>query len=293
MTAILKSERILWLAFGALWCGAIYAGLEDLRRGEDRILRYAGRASYEHYWFFLLAYLIGGAVVAMLHSRMADRLPGASYTRSESATGDRFDTVPAPKFFAMWPTGAIGIVFVLCLPAAVFGNAFCLLFCLGFGALLLLMAYVPKLWMRGRPCSFTVAPTAVETRGRSLPVDAGSAFSIGNSLRYKPYTVPPQIESRMASGDLRHNIYYAPGGNPLAAQGLAGVHDAAIGLTNAIGNGLGEMAYRYYIEMRARSWQVRFKSGGKDHVLADGLDGGSAEQLLREVQALLAVREAR
>jgi hypothetical protein len=286
-----KSERVLWIVFGVLWCGAIYAGLEDLRRGEDRILRYAGRNSYEHYWFFLLAYLIGGAVVAMLHTRLVDKLPGATFTRSETAAGVRFDTAPAPKFFAMWPTGAIGIVFVLCLPAAVFGNGFCVLFCFGFGALLILMAYVPKLWLRGSPHSFTVSPTSVETRGRSLAVEPLSAFSIGNSLRYKPYKVPPQIESRMSS-DLSRNVYYSPGGNPLAAQGLAGVHDTAVGLVNAIGNGLGEMAYRYYIEMRARSWQIRFKSGGKEHLLANGLDGGSAETLFQELNALIAVREA-
>ncbi len=288
---MLRSERFLWLLFGVLWSAAILSGIEDVRRGEDRVLRTLGRGSYEHYWFFLLAYLIGGAVVAMLHSRMTDKLPGASFTRTETAEGVRFDTVPAPKFFAMWPTGAIGIVFVLSLPSAVYGNGFCLLFCVAFGGLLLLMAYVPKLWLRGKPRSFTVAPTSVQARSRSLAVDPQSAFTVGNSLRYKPYKVPPQIKGGM-SDDLRHNVYYAPGGNALGAQALAGVHDAGIDMTNAIGNGLGEMAHRYYVDMRARSWQIHFRSGGKNHVIADGLDGGTAEALLREANALIAVREA-
>lgn len=288
---MLRSEGFLWLLFVVLWSGAILSGIEDVRRGEDRVLRTLGRGSYEHYWFFLIAYLIGGAVVAMLHSRMTDKLPGASFTRAETAEGVRFDTVPAPKFFAMWPTGAIGIVFVLMLPSAVYGNGFCLLFCIGFGGLLLLMAYVPKLWMRGKPRTFTVAPTRVQAGSRSLVVDAKGAFTVGNSLRYKPYKVPPQIEGGM-SRDLRHNVYYAPGGNPLGAQALAGVHDAGIDLTNAVGKGLGEMAHRYYVDMRARSWQIKLRSGGKDHVIADGLDGGTAEALLREASALIAVREA-
>jgi hypothetical protein len=288
---MLKSEGVLWVVFGVLWCAAIYAGIEDVRRGEDMVLRHTGRGSYEHYWLFLLSYLIGGAGVAMLHSRLVDKLPGASFTRSESAAGVRFDVLPAPKFFAMWPTGAIGIVFALCLPSALYGNGFCVLFCFGFGGLLILMAFVPKLWRRGKPRSFTVSPTTVESESRRYGIEPQSVFSIGNRLRFKPYKVPPQIESRMSS-DLRHNVYYAPGGNPLAAQGLSGVHDTAIGLTNAIGNALGEMAHRYYVEMRARSWQIRFRSGGKDHVVADGLDGGSAEALLRALSALVAVREA-
>lgn len=147
------------------------------------MLRSPGRGSYEHSWFFLLAYLIGGAVVAMLHSRMADKLPGASFARTGTPEGVRFDTVPAPKFFAMWPTGAIGIVFVLMLPSALFGNGFCVLFCIGFGGLLMLMAYVSKLWLRGKPRTFTVAPNSVQTPSRSLAVDPSSAFSVGNSLR--------------------------------------------------------------------------------------------------------------
>ncbi len=288
---MLRSERFLWLIFGALWSGAILAGIEDVRRGENRVLRALGRGSCEHYWFFLLAYLIGGALVAILHSRMVEKLPGARFTRTETAEGVRFDTVPAPKFFAMWPTGAIGIVFVLSLPSAVFGNGFCVLFCVGFGGLLVLMAYVPKLWLPGKPSSFTVAPSSLQAQGRNLAVDSKSAFTVGNSLRYKPYKVPPQIEGGM-SADLRHNLHYIPGGNPLVAQGLAGFHDAAIDTTNAVGNGLGEMAHRYYVDMRARSWQIRFKSGGKDHLLADGLDGGTAEMLLREANALIAVRDA-
>ncbi|MEO8523626.1 MAG: hypothetical protein ABI460_02790 [Caldimonas sp.] len=288
---MLRSEGFLWLLFGALWIGAILSGIEDVRRGEDRVLRTLGRGSYEHYWFFLLAYLIGGAVVAMLHSRMTDKLPGASFTRTETAEGVRFDTVPAPKFFAMWPTGAIGIIFVLTLPSAVYGNGFCLLFCIGFGGLLLLMAYVPKLWLRGKPRTFTVAPTRVLAGLRSLAVDAQSAFTVGNSLRYKPYNVPPQTRSGM-SDDLRHNVYYAPGGNPLGAQALAGAHDAGVDMKNAVANGLAEMAYRYYVDMRARSWRIKFRSGGRDHVIADGLDGGTAEALLREAGALVAVREA-
>jgi hypothetical protein len=284
-----KTEGVLWIVFGLLWVAAVLAGIENVRHGEDPVLRLTGRGSYEHYWFFLLAYLIGGAVVAMVHSKWVEKLPGASFSRGETATGARFDTVPAPKFFAMWLTGAVGIVLVLSLPYAVFGYGIALLFCIGFGGLLILMAFVPKLWRRGTPRTFTVSSAGIEAAGTRLAVDSASAFSIGNTLRYKPYNVPSQIEGRMSS-DLRHNVYYAPGGNPLAAQGLAGVHDTGIGIVNAIGNGLGELAHRYYIEMRARSWQLKLRSGGKDHVLADGLDGGSAEVLLNEVNALIGAR---
>ena len=288
---MLKSEKTLWIVFGILWSAAILAGIENVRRGEDPVLRFSGRGGYDLYWTFLFAYLIGGAVVAILHSRLVDRLPGSTFTRSEAPDGTRFETTPAPKFFAMWITGAIGIVFVFSLPYAMFGYGIAVLFCLGFGGLLFLMAFVPKLWRRGTPHAFTVSPTAVQTGTMRLALEPQSAFSIGNSLRFKPYKVPPQITGRM-SEDLRHNVYYSPGGNPLAAQALGGLHDAGIGLTNAIGNGLGELAHRYYVEMRARSWQLRFKSDGKEHVLADGLDGGCAEALLREIHALSTDRGA-
>ena len=89
----------------------------------------------------------------------------------------------------------------------------------------------------------------MEAGSGRLAIEPQSAFSIGNRLRFKPYKVLPQIEGCI-SQDLRHNVYYAPGGNPFAAQALAGPHDATIGLTNAIGNGLGEMAHRYYVEQR-------------------------------------------
>lgn len=94
------------------------------------------------------------------------------------------------------------------------------------------------------------------------------------------------------SRDVRHNVDYAPGGNPLGAQALAGVHDAGIDMANAIGNGLGEMAHRYCVDMRARSWQIKVRSSGKDHVIADGLDGGTADALLQQANALIAVRTA-
>lgn len=286
---MLKSERTLWLLFGILWGAAILAGIENVRRGEDPVLRYTGRGGYDLYWLFLFTYLIGGAAVAVIHSRLVERLPGSTFTRSDTPAGMRFETVPAPKFFAMWLTGAIGIVFVLSLPYAVFGYGIGVLFCLGFGGLLILMAFVPKLWRRGTPHAFTILPTGIETQTQRLAIEPQSEFLIGNSLRFKPYKVPPQIGGRMG-GDLLHNVYYSPGGNPLAAQALGGVHDAGVGLTNAIGNGLGELAHRYYVEMRVRSWQLRFRSGGRDHVLADGLDGGSAESLLREASALIAAR---
>ncbi len=286
---LIRSEGALWIAFGVLWSAATWAGMENVRRGEDPALRYSGRGSYEHYWFFLLAYLVGGAVVAMLHSHLADNLPGSTRSRSQTPAGVRFETEPAKKFFAMWPTGAIGIIFVLALPSALFGSGVAWLFCLGFGGLLILMAFVPKLWRSGSRSAFTVAPGVVQSGNRSLVVDSASAFAIGNSLRFKPYKVPEQIGSRM-SGDLRNNVYYAPGGNPLAAEGLAGIHDTGLGIANAIGNGLAEMAHRYYVEMRARSWQLKVTSDGKELVLADGLDGGSAQALLDEVVVASAVR---
>lgn len=288
---MLKSEKNFWIAFGVLWGAALLAGIENTRRGEDVVLRQTGHGSFDLYWVCLLAYLIGGAIVAMLHSRWAEKLPGSSFTRTETSAGVRFDTVPAAKFFAMWPTGAIGIIFVLSLPEVFYGRGpgagFGLLFCLAFGGLLILMAYVPKLWRPGQSRSFTVSHQLVQTPSHSFVLDERSELVLGNALRYKPYKVPPQIESRM-SDDLRNNVYYAPGGNPLAAQALAGAHDAALGLTNAIGNGLGEMAHRYYIEMRARSWQLKIKNGGKEHVLADGLDGGCAQALFDEATAEIA-----
>jgi hypothetical protein len=288
-----KSERNFWIAFGALWGAALLAGIVNTRRGEDLILRQTGRGSFDLYWLFLLAYLIGGVVIAILHSRWVEQLPGSAYTRTETPAGAQFATVPAPKFFAMWPTGAIGIVFVLSLPEILFGSGpgagFGLLACLGFGGALILMAYVPKLWRRGRPCTFTVSSRDVKTDTLSFDLGSPGEWVIGNALRYKPYKVPPQIGGRM-SLDVRRNIYYAPGGNPLAAQALAGVHDAGLDLTNAIGNGLGEMAYRYYVEMRARSWQLKIRIDGKDHLLADGLDGGCAQALFDEVVALTSGR---
>lgn len=284
-----KSEKVFWIAFGVLWGAALLAGIENTRLGEDVVMRQTGRGSYDHYWAFQLAYLIGGAVISMLHSHWVEKLPGSSYRRTDTPAGVLFETIPAKKFAAMWPTGAIGIIFLLSLPEILFGTgpgaAVGFLACVGFGGLLILIAYVPKLWRQGRPRSFTVSPQQVQTATGSIALDAGSEFLLGNRLRYKPYKVPAQIQSQM-SGDLRNNVYYSPGGNPLAAQAVAGVHDAAVDLTTAIGNGLGEMAYRYYVEMRARSWELKIKSGGKEQLLADGLDGGCAQALLDEVTAL-------
>lgn len=284
-----KSEKRFWIAFGVLWGAALLAGIVNTRRGEDIVLRHSGRGSFELYGAFLLAYLVGGAVIAMRHSRWVDKLPGSTYTRTDTPAGVQFATDPATKFFAMWPTGAIGIIFVLSLPEIFFGSgpgaAVGLLACVGFGSLLILMAYVPKLWRRGRPGTFTVSPQRVQTSAGGFDLDGSNPFVLGNALRYKPYKEPPQIVGRM-SEDMRRNVYHAPGGNPLAAQALAGVHDAGLDLTNAIGNGLGEMAHRYYVEMRARSWQLKIKVGGKEHLLADGLDGGCAQALYDELVAL-------
>ena len=182
---MLKSERTLWIVFAILWSAAIISGIENVRRGEDPVLRFSGRGGYDLYFLFLFAYLIGGAVIAVMHSRLVEKLPGSTFTRSETPSGVRFETMPAPKFFAMWLTGAIGIIFVLSLPYAVFGYGIGAFFCLGFGGLLILMAFVPKLWRRGTPHTFTVSPTTVESGTKRLIFDPQSAFSIGNSLRLR------------------------------------------------------------------------------------------------------------
>ncbi len=287
---MIKSEKVFWIAFGVLWGAAVLAGIENTRRGENPVLRYTGRGSYEHYWAFLLAYLIGGAVIAMLHSGWAEKLPGSSYTRTETPEGLRFDTLPARKFFAIWPTGAIGIIFVLSLPEIFFGNgpgaAFGFLACVAFGALLLLMAYLPKLWRPGRPRSFVLATQHVQTETGRVMLDAGSQFLLTNRLRHKDFKAAPRIHGQ------DNRIYYTPGSNPLAAHAKAGFDTLGADASTAVANGLGEMAHRYHVEMRARSWQLKLKSGGREHLLADGLDGGCAQALFDELTALRTAQPA-
>ena len=272
-----------WWGLAGLWLLAFCAATVNVL-AEPQPQRFVAAPSHAATTFFAMAftaYLVGGFVLGKIHNRHTARFVNASYTAGQRDGMTVFHVEPAGRHLPFWLIGLFGAFFLFSMPYMLAGSGIGAFFTVLLAAVLWVLGLQPKLWRPVPPHEFAMDASTLRAEGRTVPLAEVRSFLIGTSL-------PGRASGGTAgTGDAASTqTIHVVGGNPIAAHGMMAAQQLTAGTSAAAGQGIAEVANRYFREMRARSWRIEALAGGANLILARGLDAHTAEALLKEVQQL-------
>lgn len=287
ISAVLKRIHYAWFGLGGLWLLALVASTINVFH-KPVVVSFGPPPSQTAQSFFVvafLAYLIGGFILGKIHNRHTANFTKAGYERRQNGDKAEFHIIPAKRHLPFWLFYLFGSFFIFSVPYMVSGNGAGTFLTLLLGGAFAALGLQPKLWRPFPEHDFSVAPGSLTTDGETVPLQKIQGFLIGTSLRGKS-----DNPNNNRGGSVMHTTQtvYVAGGNPIAAQGMMAAQQVGMGAVSAVGNGIANVANRYFYEMRARSYRIEAVAGGKNLILAKGLDPGTAQAILSEIDRIVA-----
>lgn len=289
---MLKGIHYTWFGLAGLWLLAFIPATISTTAKPPLVLSYGPPPSHTAEGFFIMAfiaYLIGGFILGKLHNKYAVGFATAQVVEAQTANGREFHVTPAGRHLPFWLFGLFGAFFLMSVPYMIAGNGFGTTFTLMFAGTFVLIGLRPSLWRRPMNHDFTVGDGTLTASGRTVPVSSIQGFRIDTALKGKSdratsngggYYQPVQQTTVYVGGNV------SPG-TVFAAQGIAAASQVAAGASAAAGQGIAEVANRYFREMQARSYRVEADAAGQNIVVAEGLDAATAGRLLDRIRTAM------
>jgi hypothetical protein len=282
LTEQLKKIHYTWLALAGLWFLAFVLAAIDVMHKPAPAFNYGPPPSHALqtlFMFAFVAYLVGGFVLGKIHNRHVARFTNASYQREQKGETIVFHVTPARRHLPFWLFGLFGAFFIFSVPHMLAGDGAGTFFTVLLAAAFAAMGLQPRLWRAIPPHDFSFDASVLKAGGETVVLEDIKGFVFGTSLRGKSDNAKNQGVAYPQA--MTQTVYMT--GNPIAAHGMMAAQQIGVGASAAAGQGIAEIANRYFYEMRARSHRIEAVRGGSNLVVAKGLDIDTAQALMAEV----------
>jgi hypothetical protein len=285
----LKGIHYTWFGLAGLWLLAFIPGVMDATAERGPVFSYGPKPDNSAQTLFFLmfvVYLIGGFILGKINNKHVARFATANVEESETAKGHEFRVTPAGRHLPFWIIGLFGIISLMSGPFMLAGSGLGTFITLIFAAVLAWGGLQPKLWRGPAPHSFTISGDTLTAGGRSVPLSSIEAFSIDTALKGKSDRIS-NLAGTYSQYEYRQTLIL-PGENLAMAYGTAAAIQIGSDASKAAGAGIAEVLNLYFWEMQARSYWVEAEGAGQKLRITEGLDAGTARNLVTRLQALVA-----